>query len=270
METLIYRETPMKRKMNPRFRTLYRSVVACGLALIAFALYRMILDPSVVLWIILALLAVLTGSFSLKIPGINGRVSAGDTITCLSTLLLGPYAGALTAAVDALGGSFRCSTPARRLQFILYNSANSAISAFLAGLLALRFLGQPILHREALLRPASLLLPLCLLAGGYFLLNTVLVAAAAAFDKSLSFFLVWREGFMWTCVNYLAGAFVAGMLAQAADPLAPTRLLTVLFCCAAVYLSCRAHVRLAHKVQRLQQSAQPAAGPGQNMNPAAA
>jgi simple sugar transport system permease protein len=33
----------------------------------------------------------------------NGRVSAGDTITCLSVLLLGPYAGALTAAADALG-----------------------------------------------------------------------------------------------------------------------------------------------------------------------
>jgi hypothetical protein len=61
---------------------------------------------------------------------------------------------------------------------------------------------------------------------------------------------------MWTCVNYLAGAFVAGMLVQVADPLAPAQLGAVLFCCSAVYISCRAHVRLAQRVHRLREEAQ--------------
>jgi hypothetical protein len=253
-------EAHMKREKNPRFRILYGSVVGLGLAVTGLAVYRVIADQTAGLWIVLALLAAVAGSFSLKIPGMSGRVSAGDTITCLSILLLGPYAGALSAAADALGGSIRCKSSSRRLQFALYNSGNSALSAFVAGQAALGLLGKPMLYHEAADSPASLLLPLCVLAGGYYLMNTVLVAAAVALEKSLSFVDVWREGFMWTCVNYLAGAFVAGMLAQVSDPLSAARLAVIVFSCSAVYVSCRAHVRLAQTVQRLQEHTQPAGG----------
>ncbi len=259
----------MKREMNTRFQILYGSVVGCGLAVMVLALYHIVHVQTPGAWVALALLAALMGSFSLQIPGMNGRVSAGDTITCLSILLLGPHAGALTAAADALGGSIRCKSSSRRLQFALYNSGNSALSAFLVGQAALGLLGKPLLGNRAAVSPASLLLPLCVLAAGYFLMNTVLVAAAVTLEKSLSFFVVWREGFMWTCVNYLAGAFVAGVLVQVADPLSPTRLGIVLFSCAAVYASCRAHVRLAQKVQRLTEDAQPAMGAEQSIGSAA-
>lgn len=263
-------ETYMKRAKHPRFQILYGSVVGCGLAMIGLALYRVIADQTPSLWIVLALLAAVTGSFSLKIPGINGRVSAGDTITCLSILMLGPYAGALTAAADALAGSIRCKSPSRRLQCTLYNSGNAALSAFVVGQATLSLLGKPMIYRQTEVPAASLLLPLCVLAAGYFLMNTVLVAAAVSFEKSLNFVDTWREGFMWTCVNYLAGAFVAGVLVQVADPLSPAKLGAVLFCCSAVYLSCKAHVRLSQKVQRMQESAQPVAGADQNISPAAA
>jgi hypothetical protein len=246
----------MRREKNSRFRILYGSVVGLGLAVIGLALYRIIAGETAGIWVALALLAAVAGSFSLKIPGMNGRVSAGDTITCLSVLLLGPYAGALSAAADALGGSIRCKSSSRRLQFALYNSSNSALSAFVVGQVAMGLLGKPILYHQAGVPVSSLLLPLCVLAGGYYLMNTVLVAVAVALEKSLSFVDVWREGFMWTCVNYLAGAFVAGMLVQVADPLAPAQLGAVLFFCSAVYISCRAHVRLAQRVHRLREEAQ--------------
>ncbi len=243
----------MKREKGLKFRILYRSVVGLGLAVMGTALYRVIHDQTASPWVILALLAAVTGSFSLKIPGMNGRVSAGDTITCLSILLLGPYVGALTATMDAMGGTIRCKSSARRLQFGLYNSGNSALSAFLAGHLAMGLLGKPMLYRQEAVPASSLLLPLCVLAGGYYLLNTVLVAAAVAAEKSLSFIDTWREGFMWTCANYMAGAFVAGMLAQVPDPLSITKLGIVLFSCTAIYVSSRAHVRLAPRVWPLRE-----------------
>jgi hypothetical protein len=239
----------MNRTPHPKFRILYGSVVGLGVAVVGYGLYRVIQDQTPVLWMVLAFLAAVTGSFSLKIPGLNGRVSAGDTITYLNILLFGPYAGVLSAALDAIGGSLRCRTSSRRLQFALYNSGSSALSAFVAGQVSLWLLGKPLWHSPNPVQVAPLLLPLCVLAGGYFLLNTGLVACAVALEKSLRPYDTWRDGFLWTCVNYLAGAFVAGILVQIPNPLSLAMLVMLGFSCAMVYISCRAHVRFALEAQ---------------------
>jgi hypothetical protein len=235
----------MKPEMNRKFSILYRWMVGIGLGVIGYSLYRCIHDHTPAFWIILAFFASMVGTFSLKIPGMNGRVSAGDTITCLSILLFGPYAGALSAAADAIMGSLRCKSSSKRLQFALYNAANSAIAASVAGQAALALLGRPVFDRQSELDASTLILPLCVLAAGYYFLNTILVAAAVATEKSLNFFDTWRRGFMWTCVNYIAGAFVAGMLAQVPNPFTPTKLMVVAMSCLAAYISCTTHVRLA-------------------------
>ena len=235
----------MKPDKNLKFSILYRSVVGLGMAVIGISLYRVIHDQIPGYWMLLALLAAIAGSFSLKIPGMNGRVSAGDTITCLTVLLFGPFAGVISATVDALSGSFRCKTSSRRFQFALYNSANSAISALAAGYATLALLGKPMLYGQADSNVSSLILPLFVLAVAYYILNTGLVAAAVAAEKSLNFFNIWRDGFMWTCVNYMAGAFVAGMLSQVPEPFSPAKLAAVVVSCLAAFISCKAHVRLA-------------------------
>jgi uncharacterized membrane protein len=229
----------MKTERGPGFGMLYGLVVACGLAVIGLALYRVVHDQTPGTWILLALLAGVTGSFSLKIPGMNGRVSAGDTIVFLSILMFGPFVGAIAAAVDAVLGSLRCKSSSRRLKFALYNSGNAALSAFVVGQAILHLPGSRTLH------PASLVMQLCIMSGAYYLINTTLVAAAVALEKSLNIIDVWREGFMWTCANYLVGAFMAGILAQASGTLSPVALGAIFFSCAGVYISCRAHVRLA-------------------------
>ena len=238
----------MRREKSPTFRILYGSIVGLGMVVVGLSLYRIISDRAPAIWLALALLAAVAGSFSLRIPGMHGRVSAGDTVTCLSILLAGPYAGALTAVADAVSGSLRCSR--RRLQYAFYNSANSALSAFASGLMVSRLSGKPILYRGDAVTAASLLVPLCMMAGSYFLMNTGLVAAAVAAEKSLSFVDTWREGFMWTCVNYVAGAFVAGLLALTPDVLSPVKLAIVLLSCLAAYVSSRAHILLAARVRQ--------------------
>lgn len=239
----------MNRAPHPKFKVLYGSVVGLGVAVVGYGLYRVIQDQTPVLWIAFALLAAVTGSFSLRIPGLNGRVSAGDTITYLNILLFGPYAGVLSAALDAIGGSLRCRTSSRRLQFALYNSGSSALSAFVAGQASLWLLGKSLWHSPNPVQVAALLLPLCVLAAGYFLLNTGLVACAVALEKSLRPYVTWRDGFLWTCVNYLAGAFVAGILVQIPNSLSLAMVVTLGFSCATIYISCKAHVRLALDVQ---------------------
>jgi hypothetical protein len=107
--------------------------------------------------------------------------------------------------------------------------------------------GQAILHLPGVRtpHPASLVLQLCIMSGVSYLINTGLVAAAVALEKSLSFIDVWCEGFMWTCANYLVGALAAGILAQVSGTLSTVVLGAIFFSCAGVYVSCRAHVRLA-------------------------
>jgi hypothetical protein len=246
----------MKPEKRPGFLILYGLVVACGIAVVALALYRIIQDQTPATWIVLAILAGIAGSLSLKIPGINGRVSAGDTITCLSILVFGPYAGAITAAVDALVGSMRCKTSSRRLQFASYNCGVSALTAFAIGQILLHLPGRPTMHPQ-LLPSASLLLALCVMAGAYFLINTILVSAAVTLEKSLNFFHVWHRGFMWTCANFVVGAFVAGVLAEIAGSLSAAKFGAILFSCAAVYISCRAYIGLAQSLEN-QEKAQPA------------
>jgi len=234
----------MKPERNSRFQTLYGSVVACGLAVIGLSLYQVFHNQGFGPWVTLALLAAIAGTFSLKIPGMKGKVSAGDTIVFLSILMVGPYSGAISAAVDAVFGSLRCRNSSMRVRFALYNSGNAALSAFVVGHIVTMLPGGLTMGGQP---PSaeSLLLSLVLMSGVYYLMNTVLVAAVVALEKALNFREVWCEGFMWTCVNYVAGAFVAGILAQVSASLSPVVLGITFFSCAGVYISCRAHVRLA-------------------------
>jgi hypothetical protein len=241
----------MKPEKRPGFLILYGLVVACGIAVVASALYRIIQDQTPATWMLLAVLAGIAGSFSLKIPGINGRVSAGDTIICLSILMFGTYVGALTAAVDALIGSMRCKTSSRRVQFASYNCSVSSLTAFVVGQILLHLPGGLDMHQQ-LLPSASLLLALCAMAGSYFLINTVLVAAAVTLEKSLNFFQVWSKGFAWTCANFVIGAFVAGVLAEVAGSISVAKFGVILFSCGAVYISCRAYVALAQALENQQ------------------
>jgi putative nucleotidyltransferase with HDIG domain len=57
-----------------------------------------------------------------------------------------------------------------------------------------------------------LLLPLALLAGAAFLINSGLIAIAVAFDTRRSPLSVWRQHFLWLGPGYAAGACVALLL----------------------------------------------------------
>jgi hypothetical protein len=58
-------------------------------------------------WLILAALTLLTGTFTVRIPGIPALLSVSDTFVFASVLLFGPAAGTIIALLDALIISLR-------------------------------------------------------------------------------------------------------------------------------------------------------------------
>lgn len=237
----------MKPNPNPRFRILYGTVVATGMALLTIGGYALIQNQLPFAWLVLSLLTVAAGSLSLKIPGVSGRASVGDALICLSIFLFGPLAGAATAALEGIAGSLCCFTASRRFQFLLFNAGAMALSAFIAGVLLFAACGLSPLSAGHITAAPLFPLPLIAFAAAYFLVNTGLVAAASALDKSAGVFRTWRDGFLWTGTNSLAATFLAAILVQFANPLTPSVLATLVAGCAGVYFSSLAHVRMGRR-----------------------
>ena len=251
----------MTRTHNTGFKMLFGAVVTAGMAVLSIGGYRLIDHQPPFAWLVLSLLTAAAGSLSLKIPGVNGRASIGDALIASSVFLFGPLAGAVTAAFEGVAGSLRCRTSSRRLQFMLFNTATMALSAYVAGNVFFAAHGRPLFSEE---QPAPVPLlpgPLVAFAAAYFLVNTWIVAAASALDRSAGFFQTWRDGFLWTCVNYLAATFVSGILMQSGDPVTLSVLGTLAAGCAAVYVSARAHVRPLNNASRGEQAEPAAAAP---------
>jgi hypothetical protein len=254
----------MKRANKTQFKILYGSVVSAGLVLLSIAGYRLFHDETSLAWLVFSLLTLTAGSLSLKIPGVNGRVCVGDALITLSVLLFGPVLGAVTAALEAITGSLRCLTSSRRLEFLLFNVGAMTVSAYTAGRVLYAFQGQPLFNHGQFTAVPVLPVPLMAFALTYFAVNTFLVAAAGALEKGTGVFQTWRDGFLWTAVNYVAAAFISGMLVQFANPVTLPVIATLVAGCAVVYLSSRAHIKLAKEVQRLKEQAASAAD---KMNP---
>src|SRR5437867_4115216 len=120
----------MKNLRHPAFYPYMFAIDLLGIAIIALCAIRLSDGSTSFQWIILASLTVLTGSFTVKIPGIHSKISVADTFVFTNIILFGPAAGAITAALDGLMGSVRMSPSTRRLGYMLFNMTAMALSAF--------------------------------------------------------------------------------------------------------------------------------------------
>ena len=237
----------MKGSRTDASRLYFGAMVALGAAVIGLAGYRLLSGGTGYQWLILASLTVVTGSFALKIPGINSRISIGDTLICTNLVLFGPAAGTLTAVLDGVFGSLRCKTKSRRLEFALFNASSMAISASLGGLVFTQVVGKSLFSRDPV-TPVSTFLPaLALMALVYYLANSVFVAAIVALEQHENVFSVWRDKFIWPIVNYIAAAAVAGLLAQNEGSITALLVLTILMVLAAIYVSSKSYVDTAEE-----------------------
>jgi putative nucleotidyltransferase with HDIG domain len=192
-------------------RAYFRLIPLAGVCVLGWALLDLYLSPPSPTWLALAALTVLTGSFTVKIPGLVARLSVSEPFVFAATLWFGPSVGAITAALDALIMSLWLMPSLKTLERISFNVSVLVISIWAAsqGFFALAHIDprNPVYNSLA-----QFVIPLYLFTACSFLLNSGLVALAISFERKQSAFKIWREQFLWLSLNYFGGASVAAVL----------------------------------------------------------
>ncbi len=182
-----------------------------GTGVLVWALIDLFLHPPDSSWLALAALTILTGSFTVKIPGLVARLSVSEPFVFAATLWFGPSVGAVTAALDALVMSVWLMPGLKTIHRLAFNVSVLVISIWLASQLFFAISGIDVRAPEY----ASLthfVVPLYLFTLCCFLLNSGMIATALAIERGQSGLKIWREQFLWLSLNYFGGASVAALL----------------------------------------------------------
>ncbi|MBY0493609.1 MAG: HD domain-containing protein [Cyanobacteria bacterium] len=199
------------RNLSSRGRAYVAIVSAIGLTIALQSLAQVFVQQVNFQWLILAALTLLTGSFTVRIPKINARLSVSDTFVFASVLLFGPAAGTITVLLDALIISLRLGHHAREPFRVIFNVSLAALSTWLAAQVFFAVSGiQPYSIEHTPL--GRILFPLFLFTLAYFVVNSWLVTFALALEQGRPPYPIWRDNFFWLGVNYFGGASVAGLL----------------------------------------------------------
>jgi len=197
--------------LDPIAKFFVGAVITAGFFVIGHSVYALSATPVTSQWFVLAALTLLSGSITIKLPGIDASISVSETFVFTSVLLFGAAAGTITVTLDGLIISLWLWRKGIGFHKLLFNMAAPALSIWLAAQLFFLATGvPPLTHGTAGL---SALLPgLVLFAAVYFLLNSWLMATAVSFEKRLSPLEIWRHNFLWLCLSFFSGASVSILL----------------------------------------------------------
>ena len=177
-------------QLRPTARAYVATVISVGLAVVlhsVFALYRSPIGPE---WLVLAGLTLLTGSFTIKVPGITARLTVSETFVFASVVLFGVAAGTLIVVLENLVVALWVKRESRSAYRALFNIAASAFSIWVAATTFFAVSGiQPFLRHDTPLGvPFG---PLAILTIIFFLSNSWLVAIAVGLEKQVSAVEIW-------------------------------------------------------------------------------
>lgn len=164
------------------------------------------------LWMFAGLTFV-SGRVTLNVPGVEARFTLSEVFAFTAVLLFGPEAGAVMLALDSLVLAWQRRLPIKKAAF---NFGNLTLAVWLSGTLFFAVSGvAPLLGQDT--RAGGLILPLMLLATGYFLVNTGLIAGAIGLETGSSGVVIWQRHFMRLAPGYLASASLALLLVAALE-----------------------------------------------------
>ncbi len=229
---------PITQTASVRSPLLGRFVVAvsvAGFLAIAHAIVTLPATPRPIEWGVFAVLAVIAGSFALKIPGVPAHLSVSDTFYITSVLLFGPAPATVAIAVDSFVMSWRRGHPATRMWF---NTANPALAIWLAAEAFFAWAGTPPLAISSV-PPATIVLPLTALATIYFVVNSGLTATAVALERGQSATEIWRRHFALISLSHFAAASASFFLVIIVRFVSVVALAAVLPLLAIFYLAMR-------------------------------
>ncbi len=186
-------------------------VAAAGAAVLGQSLYHLVtggFETKDLAWVGIALLTLLVGRLSVKLPLPHCRVSFSDAFIFLSVMVFGGDLATLTAALDGFASSSRAKG---ELHKRVFNTAGMALSINLAARLFDALAPQDGLW-AARMTVANLLLPVAALALAQYALNTALVSGVVALKEHQSIVAIWQESSPWAGTAYLAGSVAAAIV----------------------------------------------------------
>lgn len=185
------------------------SVILAGAGLAAHSASEVYIRQVSGDWMVLAALTLLTGSFTVKIPGLLARISVSDAFVFASVLAFGPSVATVIVAIDSIVATLWMRPEHRSLLRSLFNLATVALSIWIASHTFYWLAGTSPGEQLPL---SQLVVPLFALAALYFLINSWLVAFALSFEKGADVVGLWWENFPWLSLNYFGGVSVAALL----------------------------------------------------------
>ena len=187
------------------------ATVVAGAAICVYSGWSLFSSPVPVEWLVLLVLTVGAGLATLRVPAMPISFAISDTFIILSALIVGPAAGALSAALDGLVLSFRMVENRRETARVLFNMACLSIATWVAGQVFFSLAGaDPV--REGPLGALRLLGSMVVFGTLHFALNSGLVAAAVAIDCRGSIVEIWRKHFSSLWMSSFGGTFAAMLM----------------------------------------------------------
>jgi putative nucleotidyltransferase with HDIG domain len=202
-------ETPQHTSSH-RATPLVDAVICAGVAIAAYSGWQVATQPVSYALIALLLLTATAGWLALRLPSAEVSFSISDTFSTAAALVIGPAAGAFTAALDGLMLSFRMQKSSRTARRILFNAAAPAVGIWTASQIFFVVAGPQVVI-DGPFRVPRLFVLLALFSLLNFGISTGLVAAAVGLDARKSPVAIWKEHFLGLWLTYL-GATFASML----------------------------------------------------------
>ena len=191
--------------MNKPLRLWIRLVATLGVVVIVQSLVSLQTTPHRWEWLFFAALAILTGSFSMRIGSVSASVTIADTFFITTALLFGPAPATLAIALGSFIASWRRGHDGAR---VIFNTATTALGIWAGSHVFFLLAGVPPLTQVQ--APAGeVVAPLLALTAVYFSTNSGLIAVAIGLDARRSPIVVWREHFLWLSASYFAAASVS-------------------------------------------------------------
>ena len=194
---------------NRKASAYWYSVVALGMAALAYSAYQVALlpDAQIVQTVAGIVVATIAGMFPVRIPNMKFSIAAGDVFVFLMLLLLGPAAASLAAAGEAAVASGMTS---KRWTSRIASPAMAAISMYGCAML---FTAVVPLRDSGTAGAGLLLGALVLMSVVYFSLSALLTMTVVCLKRDQP----WRPFAMlgevgWVGLSYAAGASIAGLL----------------------------------------------------------
>src|SRR3954468_12968786 len=160
---------------------------ACAIAQSAYALYAVPMGWN---WFVLAILTLISGSATVKLPSVPATISVSETFVFTSVLLFGPAAGTITVALDALVISFWSYRRGHPIYKIIFNVSAVSLALWLSSHLYYALSPyEPLFYLKTIsgkvvnVQIERVLFPLLGFTVVYYALNTGLISFAIALER---------------------------------------------------------------------------------------